>query len=71
MRLAIDAIYESGSFRPLQSASVPLKDGERVRITVENESEPEILRLAAAVYDGLTPEEIDEIEAIATNGPSL
>lgn len=67
MKLAIDAIYENGTFRPIQRELLKLSDGQQVRITVEDESEPDVLRLAARVYEGLSSEEIDEIERIALN----
>jgi hypothetical protein len=43
-------------------------DGEHVQLTVESAARPEHedpLELAARVYRGLQPEEIDEIERIA------
>ena len=33
----------------------------------QNETEPESLKLATRVYDGLSDEDIDEIEQIALN----
>ena len=67
MRHAIDAIYENGAFRPVQRDLLDIADGQRVRITVddEDECEPEALRLAVSVYDGLSENEIEEIERIA------
>ena len=65
MKHAIDAIYENGAFRPVQRDAVAIADGQRVRITVDDECEPEALRLAMTVYDGLSDHEIDEIEQIA------
>ena len=71
MKHAIDAIYENGAFRPLGHESLPMADGQRVRITVDDECEPEALRLATAVYDGLSDSDIDEIEQIALDRDSF
>jgi predicted DNA-binding antitoxin AbrB/MazE fold protein len=65
MKNAIDAVYENGAFRPLQPESVVVPNGQIVRLTIEDETEPEQLRLAAQVYEGLSASEIDEIEHIA------
>jgi predicted DNA-binding antitoxin AbrB/MazE fold protein len=67
MKHAIDAIYENGAFRPLKPDVVAIPDGQRVRITIDDQSEPEALRLAAAVYDGLSQTDIEEIEQIAVD----
>ena len=65
MNAAIDAIYENGTFRPLQPERIAIAEGQRVRITVSDESDPEALRLALQVYGGLNDKQIDEIEEIA------
>lgn len=65
MKHAIDAIYENGTFRPIQRDAVAIADGQRVRITVDDECEPQALQLAMSVYDGLSDNDIDEIERIA------
>jgi predicted DNA-binding antitoxin AbrB/MazE fold protein len=65
MKHTINAIYENGTFRPIQRDAVPIADGQRVRIVVDDECEPEALQLAMSVYDGLSGKEIDEIEQIA------
>ncbi len=65
MKHVIDAIYENGAFRPIQLDTIGISEGQQVRITVDNETEPESLKLAICVYDGLSDEEIDEIEQIA------
>jgi predicted DNA-binding antitoxin AbrB/MazE fold protein len=67
MKHAIDAIYENGTFRPIQRDAVAISDGQRVRITVDDECEPEALRLVMSVYDGLSDKDIFEIEQIALN----
>ncbi|MBN2578378.1 MAG: antitoxin family protein [Pirellulales bacterium] len=63
MKQAIDAIFEGGAFRPVQPVRIP--DGQHVRITVDEQCEPESLELATTVYSGLAEQEIDEIERIA------
>ena len=66
MKETIDAIYEKGVFRPLKPPTI--FDGLKVRLEVEilPESSPDdLLELAAQVYDGLSNEQIDEIEQIA------
>ncbi|OIP89941.1 MAG: hypothetical protein AUK24_05465 [Syntrophaceae bacterium CG2_30_49_12] len=66
MRENIDAIYERGVFRPLKHPAIP--DGQHVRLLVEALEEAtteDMLELAAQVYDGLSPQQIDEIEEIA------
>lgn len=65
MRQTIDAVYENGTFRPIRRAAVTVADGQRVRITVDDECEPDALLLAMCVYDGLSDEEIDDVERIA------
>lgn len=65
MEHTIDAIYEDCTVRLIQRDAVCFAEGQRVRITVEDECEPEALRLAASVYDGLSDNDINEIERIA------
>ena len=65
----IDAIYEDGAFRPIECGVLSLKDGARVRLTVEqvaDDSDRNVLDLAARVYAGLSDEDVVEIEKIAT-----
>ncbi len=63
MKHLIDAIYKNGTFRPVQSNIIKIAKGTHVRITVDNETEPESLKLAVCVYDGI----FDEVERIALN----
>lgn len=65
----IDAVYEKGAFRPLASDDLRLAEGQRVRLIVEAsiEDDEDVLSLAARVYEGLSDQEIDEIEKIALN----
>ena len=66
----VDAIYEDGAFRPLESDSIALEDGALVRLTVEpvpSDAGSNVLDLAANVYADLSDEEVAEIERIATD----
>lgn len=63
----IEAIYQNGMFKPLNPISESIAEGERVRLTIEdkNLSPDEMLELAGRVYEGLSEEDIDEIEKVA------
>jgi predicted DNA-binding antitoxin AbrB/MazE fold protein len=62
----IEAIYEDGRFRLVQTPTIPLHDGQRVRLLIETEASPDaILELAANVYAGLSAQDIQEVEQIA------
>jgi predicted DNA-binding antitoxin AbrB/MazE fold protein len=66
MKSSVDAVYQDGVFRPVSSPGLP--EGERVRLTVERvaHAKPDdILRLANRVYEGLSEQDIDEIEDMA------
>jgi len=66
MKETIDAVYENGVFRPLKRPAI--LDGLKVRIEVETPSESkaeDLVELAAQVYNGLSNEQVDEIEQIA------
>ncbi len=67
MGQAIEAVYEKGAFRPLSSEDLRLAEGQRVRLIVEEslKEDDNPLSLAAKVYEGLSDQEIDEIEKIA------
>ena len=65
MRHALDAIYEKGVFRPLDRQDLAIPEGQRVQLTVDDGAEPEALRLATAVYNGLSEGDIRDIEKIA------
>ena len=61
----IEAIFEHGTFRLIQPPTIPLRDGQRVRLVIEAEEAPDvILALAASVYEGLSPQDIAEVEQI-------
>jgi predicted DNA-binding antitoxin AbrB/MazE fold protein len=66
MQQILNAVYEKGVFRPLQHPDIA--EGQQVRLVVETSaplSPDEILELAGQVYEGLSEQEIDEIEEIA------
>ena len=67
MKQAIDAIYENGMFKPVHPDQVHIPDGQFVALVVDDRFLPEPLRLAAHVYEGLSAQEINEIEQIALN----
>ena len=71
MQHEIDAIYENGMFRPVDRGVFAIAEGQRVRITVDDEGDPEALRLAMSVYDGLSDNGIDEIKTIALDRGSF
>jgi predicted DNA-binding antitoxin AbrB/MazE fold protein len=61
----IKVVYENGVFRPLSPPELPIEEGEQMAVTLEHKLSPkEITELAASVFDGLTKEEIKEIEDI-------
>jgi len=62
----VDAIFQNGVFKPVSAPE--LREGERVRLTIERQAHatPEdILTLASRVYEGLSQEDIAEVEAVA------
>jgi predicted DNA-binding antitoxin AbrB/MazE fold protein len=69
MTQTLDAVFEDGSFKPLNNGSLPFAEGQRVKLTVETpvETRDDLIALAAQVYDGLTEEEVNEVEQLATS----
>lgn len=73
MTQTIEAIYQDGIFKPLKPVSEEIAEGERVELVVktgqenvqEDVEENPIMKLAENFYEGLTEEDIDEIERIA------
>jgi predicted DNA-binding antitoxin AbrB/MazE fold protein len=62
----LDAVFEDGTFKPVNPEDVDLAEGQQVRIIVKRRLTPkEVTELAGSVYDGLSAEEISEIEHIA------
>ena len=67
MTQTLDAVFQDGSFKPLDNGSLPFSEGQRVKLTVEfpSETEDNLVELAAQVYEGLSEEDIGEIERLA------
>jgi predicted DNA-binding antitoxin AbrB/MazE fold protein len=64
----LNAIYEGGAFWPLSGQDIPVPEGELVKLTVESASSSStlnVLSLAAKVYEGLSAEDIADVERIA------
>jgi predicted DNA-binding antitoxin AbrB/MazE fold protein len=60
-------------FKPLNNGSLPFAEGQRVKLTVETpaETQDDLVELAAQVYDGLTEEEVTEVERLALDHSSF
>ena len=69
MTQTIEAIYQNGMFKPLAPISEEITEGEKVKLVVETETESEevnpIIKLAENFYEGLSEEDVEEIERIA------
>lgn len=66
VKKALRAIYENGVFRPLVPINSDLSEGQEVQLIVEEpQQDKNPLALALAVYEGLSDEQLDEIEQIA------
>jgi predicted DNA-binding antitoxin AbrB/MazE fold protein len=66
----VEAVFQDGVFRPVQSPG--LSDGDRVRLTIErvpHATPDEVLKLARQVYEGLSRADIEEIEEMARHRP--
>lgn len=61
----IDAIYEDGVFRPVYMPAHPLAEGQHVRIVIDAVSPQDSLSLAVRVYEGLSEEDVKDVERIA------
>jgi len=70
MPQTIDAVFEDGAFRPVRPEQVLATNGQLVTLVVQSpaiselDDLPEPLRLAARVYEGLSEEEIQDIEKV-------
>jgi hypothetical protein len=61
----LEAIYKSETLRPLASPDAPIGEGQHVKLIVETTTAPgSNLELLLHLYDGLSEEEIDEIEKV-------
>jgi hypothetical protein len=59
------AAYKSGVFRHLDELEISLEEGQAVRLTIETLPPPQSsLGLLFHIYDGLSEDEIAEIEKI-------
>jgi predicted DNA-binding antitoxin AbrB/MazE fold protein len=67
MKQTIDAVFDNGSFRPVNNHALPFSQGQRVKLIVEapSDSQEDLIELAAQVFEGLPDKEVDEIEQIA------
>lgn len=67
MTQTLDAVFQDGSFKPVENGSLPFSEGQRVKLTVEvpTEAQDDLVGLAGEVYDGLSEEDVDEIERLA------
>ena len=67
MSQTVEAIYQNGIFKPLKPISEEIAEGETVEITITEKklSPEEMLKLASQVYEGLSDDDIAEIERIA------
>jgi predicted DNA-binding antitoxin AbrB/MazE fold protein len=74
MTPVIEAVYEHGTFKPLEP--VELREGQRVTLSVEPmaltpaEAEAQ-LQAWQRVYEGLSEDEIREVEAVALDRSSF
>jgi predicted DNA-binding antitoxin AbrB/MazE fold protein len=66
MMQTIEAIYQNGMFKPLKPISEEIEEGEKVKLLVEtgHEEVNPIMKLAENFYEGLSDEDIEEIEKV-------
>jgi predicted DNA-binding antitoxin AbrB/MazE fold protein len=62
---SIEAVFQDGVFRPIEPPPQDLLEGQRVQVVAKKLSPDEMMNLVTSIYDGLSEEEIDEIERIA------
>lgn len=65
MTQTIEAIYQNGMFKPLKPVSETIAEGEKVKLVVEIEEVNPIMKLAENFYEGLSEDDVNEIERIA------
>jgi len=67
MSQTVEAVYQNGVFRPLKPLSPEPTEGQQVVINLESSDERgnRIMEIANHFYDGMSEEEINEIEKIA------
>jgi predicted DNA-binding antitoxin AbrB/MazE fold protein len=73
MTQTLEAVFEDGSFKPVDNGALPFSEGQRVKLTVEvpAETQDDLLGLAGQVYEGLSDKDIDEVESIALDRSSF
>ncbi|WP_416670332.1 antitoxin family protein [Egbenema bharatensis] len=72
MQQVVEAVYENGVFRPLKA--LELSEGQEVQLIIHAKSKidpNQMLRLAAEVYQGLSDEQIRDVEKIAIDRQSF
>lgn len=66
MQQIVEAVYENGIFRPRE---VPeLSEGQEVQLIIQSKKKldsDQMLKLAADVYEGLSTEQIQDVEQVA------
>ncbi len=67
MSKTIDAIFENGVFKPI--TPITISEHKKVTLIIADEYEElfDIIFLASMVYDGLSAQEIEDIEKVATD----
>lgn len=65
MTQIIEAIYQNGIFKPLNPILEDITEGEKVKLVVETEEINPIMKLAENFYEGLSQEDVEEIEKVA------
>jgi len=66
VKATVEAVYQDGVFRPVYRPN--LAEGERVRLVFEKAPKPSpdrVLQLAAAVYDGASPQDLADLEEMS------
>lgn len=68
MTQTIEAIYQNGVFVPIKPILEEIEEGEKVKLVVETEIASKevnpIIKLAENFYEGLSEEDIEEIEKV-------
>jgi len=66
MEQTVEAIFENGSFKVIDPSALHLSEGQKVKLVVEEQPKRKEgpLELLTSMYDGLSEQEIDEIERI-------
>lgn len=67
MGQTVEAVFENGIFKIVDPSALRLAEGQKVKLVVEEQPQSKEWpsELLASTYDGLSEQEIDEIERIA------